>query len=343
MDLRHYRLPVQAARPFRISQGVQSSFEVVICEATHAGVTGRGEAAPSKRVTGEDVDSVARFLDAQAPALKDLDARAVPKFLDQLHETTRGENAARCALDVALHDLAGKLDGRPARDFYGLSAATLETTGTVSFDEPAAMAAEAVDWWARGFHALKLKLGEARRDVERVAAVRKAVPHAKLRVDANGAWSPEDARVTLRKLVELGVEMVEEPLARGDSDALAELSRESPIAIYADESVLDVRDAKRLAEKGFRGGFNVKLQKAGGIRPAFVLLKEARARAYGTQIGCNLETGLGISAATQLLALADLADLDGNALLARDPFAGARARDGFISSADGPGVGAAVR
>lgn len=344
MDLRHYRLPVAAARPFRISQGVQSSFEVTICEVSHAGQTGRGESAPSKRVTGEDSESVARFLDVIAPDVAGLDPRGIPKFLDQVHESNAAGNpSARCALDLALHDLAGKIEGRAAREFYGLAATTMETTATVSFDEPHVMAAEALDWWARGFHALKLKLGAAGRDVERVAAVRKAVPHARLRADANTAWSPDEARVALRKLVELGVESVEQPLPREDLDGFAALSRESPIALFADESAMDARDVRRLAQKGFRGGFNVKLQKAGGLRPAVAMMKEARSRAYGVLLGCNLETGLGISAAAQVLALADHADLDGNALLARDPFAGARARDGFIASPGGPGLGASAR
>jgi L-Ala-D/L-Glu epimerase len=161
-----------------------------------------------------------------------------------------------------------------------------------------------------------------------------------LRADANTGWTEQEARGLLKALGKHGVELVEQPLPVDEDDGLVRLSSESPVALYADESVHDVTDVQRLADAGFRGGFNFKLMKTGGLRPAFRALKEARERGYGTQLGCMLETGLGITAATHFLTLLDHADLDGNVLLKRDPFHGVRPVDGWLRTPAAPGVGA---
>ncbi|MFA5862256.1 MAG: enolase C-terminal domain-like protein, partial [Candidatus Thermoplasmatota archaeon] len=209
-------------------------------------------------------------------------------------------------------------------------------------DEPAVMAQEAVGYQKSGYRYLKLKLGDAGGDVSRVAAVGAACPDARLRADANTGWTLADAPLTTY-LRNTGIEFVEQPLPPGDDAALAEFARRSAIPVYADESVHDAHDIERLHEAGFRGGVNVKLQKAGGLRPALWALRRARELGFATQLGCNVETSVGIAGAAQLVGLLDHADLDGNALLADDPFMRCEPRSGWISTSDLPGLGVAPR
>lgn len=339
MRLTHRTVECPTARTFRISQGANDSFRMVIAELEHDGVVGYGESSPSKRVTGETVESVGGFLDRAAGEVRDVRPAGWEAFLDRVHADVPGEPSARAALDLAVHDLVGKLRGVPARALYGLPAGRLETCMTVSLDEPEAMAAEAKEYRARGFRVLKLKLGKAARDLERVEAVKRAAPDARLRADANTGWTLGETRAILPGLAALGVEFVEQPFHPDRDEDLVAVSRESPLPVYADESVMDVRDVRALHEAGFAGGMNLKLQKTGGIRPAVLALREAKALGHQVQLGCNVETSVGIAGGLQLLGLLDHADLDGQLLLAREPFLGPRPIDGWYSTPEEPGLG----
>lgn len=311
---------------------------MVVCELRHGDIVGHGEASPTKRVTGETVESVGRFLDGMAKEVASLDPGDWERFLDRMHAEVAGQPSARAALDLALHDLVGKLRGVPVRALYGLPRAKLETCMTVSLDEPKVMADEARGYRADGFRVLKLKLGKAQADLERVQAVRAACPDVRLRADANTGWSVEEAKRLTRALAE-HVEFVEQPFPPAADADLATLSRGSPLTLYADESVMDVRDVRRLHALGFRGGVNLKLQKTGGVRPAVVAIREAREKGYQIQLGCNVETAIGIAAGVQLLGLLDHADLDGHLLLRDTPFVGPMPRDGWYETPDAPGLG----
>lgn len=327
------------ARTFRISQSASDAFPFVIARLAHAGAVGLGEASPSKRVTGEDVASVGHFLSWAAKEAEPLAPDDLEGLLRHVHDDVCGNPSARCALDLAASDLLGKLRGVPARALHDVPDARLETCMTVSLDAPDAMAEEAREYRARGFRVLKLKLGDAPRDVARVDAVRAACPDARLRADANTGWTREEARTIVGPLARLGVEFVEQPF-RPDRDAdLADLSRGSPLPLYADESVMDVHDVDRLHALGFRGGVNLKLQKTGGLGPAVAAARRARALGLSVQLGCNVETAVGIAGGVQLLALLDHADLDGHLLLAREPFVGPRPRDGWYETPKEPGLG----
>jgi L-alanine-DL-glutamate epimerase-like enolase superfamily enzyme len=334
---------VHTARTFTIATGSADAFPVVVALLEHEGHVGLGEASPSKRVTGEDVKSIGHFLDWAAGEVAQLKPADWDKFLDHVHQDICGNPSARCALDLAMHDLVGKMRGVSARELYGLPSARLETSMTIPLDMPQEMAALALDYRMRGFGCLKLKLGDADEDVARVEAVRRAAPDARLRADANTGWTEKEAREVLPQLLPLGVEFVEQPVHPERMGELVELSKWSPIPIYADESVLDVHDVERLAAAGFRGGVNLKLQKTGGIRPALVAARAARAKGYWVQMGCNIETSIGISGALQLLPLLDHADLDGNLLLADDPYVGVEPVEGWYDSPVAPGLGVAPR
>jgi L-alanine-DL-glutamate epimerase-like enolase superfamily enzyme len=344
MRLHHRPIEVHTRRTFKISVGARDAYAATIAELEHDGRVGLGEASPSRRVTGEDASSVAHFLDWAAREVADLAPGAWERFLDHVHDDVCGNPGARCALDLAVHDLVGKVEGVTARALYGLPAARIETSMTVSFDAPDVMAEEAAGYARAGFRCLKLKLGDAATDAARVEAVRRAAgERARLRADANTAWSVQDARRVLPALAKLGVEFVEQPVRADDVEGLVEVARASPLPVYADESVHDVLDVERLQRAGFRGGVNVKLQKAGGLRPALRALDRARELGFATQLGCNVETSIGISGAAQLLARLDHADLDGNALLADDPFEGAYPREGWLETPSPAGLGVRSR
>jgi len=340
VELTHRVVECRTKRTFKISQSANDAFRMVIAEARHGELVGYGESSPTKRVTGETVESVSRFLDRAAKELADVPLARWDAYLDRVHAEHRDEPSARAALDLALHDLAAKAREVPVRALYGLPAARLETCMTVSVDEPEVMAEEARGYRAAGFRVLKLKLGKGEADAERVAAVRAAVPDARLRADANTGWSPAYARRMTRELAPMGVEFVEQPFLPADDAELAALSKESPLTLYADESVKDVEDVRRLHALGFVGGVNLKLQKTGGIRPAVAALREARAKGYQVQLGCNVETAVGIAAGVQLLGALDHADLDGHLLLRDMPFVGPMPREGWYETPDAPGLGA---
>lgn len=339
MRLTHRVVECRAKRTFKISQGATDVFRMVVCEARDGEHVGYGESSPSKRVTGETIESVGHFLDWAAKDVAELRADAWEGFLDHVHADICGNPSARAALDLALHDLAAKKAGVPVRALYDLPRARLETCMTVSVDEPAVMVEEAEGYHADGFRVLKLKLGKAAQDVERVEAIRKALPGAGLRADANTGWTPDEARRVTPALARVGVEFVEQPFLPAMDAELAAFSRESPLPLYADESVMDVEDVRRLHKLGFRGGVNLKLQKTGGIRPAVAAIHEAREKGYHVQLGCNVETAIGIAAGVQLLGALDHADLDGHLLLRDAPFLGPMPARGWYETPETPGLG----
>lgn len=339
MKLTYRALECRAKRTFKISQSAHDAFKMVICELRDGEHIGYGEASPSKRVTGETVESVGHFLDWAAKETAEVALEDWGSFLDHVHDDICGNPSARAALDLALHDLVGKAQGEPARALYDLPRARLETCMTVSLDAPATMCEEAKGYHDHGFNVLKLKLGKAARDLERVEEIRTALPGSRLRADANTGWSAADARHITPHLARLGVEFVEQPFPAEDIDGLASFSRDSPLPVYADESVMDIHDVRRLHKAGFRGGVNLKLQKTGGIRPAVAAIREARELGYQIQLGCNIETAIGIAGGVQLLGALDHADLDGHLLLRDEPFVGPRPVRGWYETPAAAGLG----
>jgi L-alanine-DL-glutamate epimerase-like enolase superfamily enzyme len=186
------------------------------------------------------------------------------------------------------------------------------------------------------FRRLKLKLGAGDgRDVERVRAVRSAAD-VPLQVDVNEGWSADEAFDALPQLAELGVDYCEQPLPAGDL-AGAELKRRSPIPIYVDEDCHTLADVAACAERAH--GINVKLAKSGGIREAVRMVHAARALGLGCMLGCMIESGLGIAAGAHVASLFDHVDLDGNILIAHDPWPGVQLVDGAQLPSDQPGLG----
>jgi L-Ala-D/L-Glu epimerase len=325
-------IELELAETFSISRSAQDVAEVVHVEIEHEGERGFGEAAPTDHY-GESVASAQEFVEQHASLLGD-DPFALADIEERLAQLP-GEQAAKAAIDASLHDLQGKLLGLPVWRLLGLRPEGPPTSYTVVLADPDEMARKA-ERDASRFRRLKLKLGgRDGLDVDRVRAVR-GVTDLPLQVDANEAWSLDEALETVPALGELGVEYCEQPLPAGDPGG-TELKRRSPVPIYVDEDCHTLGDVAACAERAH--GINIKLAKSGGIREGVRMIHAARALGLGVMLGCMLESGLGIAAAAQIASLCDHLDLDGNLLLRQDPWPGVRFEDGRQLPANAPGLG----
>jgi len=330
VDARIVRL--RLAETFVISRESQDVADVVQVAITHDGVTGHGEAAPIERYA-ETAESSLAFVEEHGD-LVGSDPFALEAVGERLAEVP-GEQAAKSALDAALHDLQGKLLGLSAWRLLGLPRAGPATSWTVWLGDPDDMARRAEHASAR-FRRLKLKLGGGDGlDVERVRAVR-SVTALPLQVDVNEWWTLDEALEALPRLAELGVEYCEQPLREGDEGGRV-LKDVSPVPVYVDEDCHTLADVAACAQ--IAHGVNIKLAKSGGIREAIRMAHAARALGLGVMLGCMVESGLGIAAGCCVAPLCDHVDLDGNLLLAEDPCPGVAFVDGVQVPSDGPGLG----
>lgn len=309
---------LRTAQPFGIARWTHSDYPRTFVRIERDGVVGRGEAAPNA-FYGETGATVEAVLPQLVTALTDpwdwqgLEAGLSARF-------PAGHPSAKCAVESAALEWCAASVGQPVWRLLGLSPVAIpESSFTVSIAALDDMRAAARSAVARGHGVLKVKLGTDR-DEAIVEALREEAPRARLRVDANAAWTRHEARRLLGVLAAADVEFVEQPLAAGDLDGHAELRRHSLVPIVADESVHHREDVPRLAEAF--DGVNLKLAKLGGPLQALAALRTARALGMSVMMGCMIESSLGISAAVHLSGLADWVDLDGALLLDRDPFSG---------------------
>jgi L-Ala-D/L-Glu epimerase / N-acetyl-D-glutamate racemase len=334
VDARIVRL--QLTETFVISRESSDHADVVQVTLIHDGVEGFGEGAPVDRY-GESAESAQAFVEERAEYLGD-DPFALEEIGARL-AALPGEMAAKAAVDAALYDLQGKLLETPSFRLLGLPRTGPPTSWTVWLGDPDDMARRA-EKAVPSFRRLKLKLGGSDgHDVERVRAVRE-VTDLPLQVDVNEGWSLEEALDALPQLAELGVEYCEQPLRAADEGGRA-LKERSPIPIYVDEDCHTLADVAGCAE--IAHGINIKLSKSGGIREAIRMAHAARALGLGVMLGCMLESGLSIAAGCCVAPLCDHVDLDGNLLLAEDPWPGVAFSDGVQVPANAPGLGVAPR
>jgi L-alanine-DL-glutamate epimerase-like enolase superfamily enzyme len=318
---------------FTIARGSTDTEQVVWAEIRHGGHVGRGEGAPDDRY-GESVEAARAFIDGSAEALGD-DPLALEAIEARLRARS-GSVVGCCAVECALHDLAGKLIGQPTWRLLGLADRTPETSYTIGIDSITGTADRARRASEAGYRRLKVKLG-GEGDLERLEAIR-AVCDLPLRVDANEGWTLAEARQLIPALVGLGVELIEQPFPAGERDAFRELrALSSGIPLVVDEGCHTLADVADVAS--YADGVNLKLAKTGGIREAVRMVHAARALGLVVMLGCMIESSLGISAAGQFASLCDFVDLDGHLLISDDPAEGLGLEDGRIVLSRRPGLG----
>jgi L-Ala-D/L-Glu epimerase / N-acetyl-D-glutamate racemase len=309
--------------PFRIARsdhGAGREVTTVILEVRDErfpGVVGVGEGYPD-RFYGETPDTMAAVLPHLSMAVGAIEPSTdgLAAAAEAMGVAIRGHGAAKCALDIALHDLVGKVVGMPVHELIGLSATLPPTDFTIGLDAPEVVAERARR--AAEFPALKIKVGGPG-DLDTLEAVR-AVFDGPIRVDANTGWTPEGALAILPELERLGVELIEQPFPARRLDQLRWLQERSALPIVADESCVFVEDLEGLV--GVVAGVNVKLAKCGGIGAARLMLERANELGFRTFLGCMEETSVGIAGSAVVASLAEWIDLDGCLLLADDPFDG---------------------
>ena len=332
MHLEYEPVELALRHTFHIAHGASDTRRNVVVRVGE----GLGEAAPVA-YHGESAEGVMAALDRWRPLIEQF---AEPAALHALLRRLEGSAAARAAIDLALHDALGKRLGCSLADLLGLRGLPLPPTSFTIAITASAELPERVQA-AASYPILKVKLGTAR-DVEIVRTIREHAPEARIRVDANGGWNADQALAILPALAELGVELVEQPLAPGDRAGLERLRRaQVGLPIVADESVKSASDIVALT--GLVDGVNIKLMKTGGIAGALAAIHTARACGLRVMIGCMIESSLGVSAAAHLLPLADWADLDGPLLIRADPYQGVVFDGANLRLPDGPGLGVTPR
>jgi L-alanine-DL-glutamate epimerase-like enolase superfamily enzyme len=329
VELSARTVTLRLAETFTIARHSEDEAEVVQVEVRKGDTSGFGEAAPIERYD-ESAQSALAYLEGNVDALGD-DPFALDEIFDRL---PRKQFAALAAIDAALHDLQGKLVGLPVHRLLGLRRGGPPTSWTIWLGDPDDMARRAEKATADGrFRRLKLKLGARDGlDLERVRAVR-SVTDLPLQVDVNEYWTLDEA---LEYLPQMDLQYCEQPLPAGSDDG-PELKRRSPVPIFVDEDCHTLEDVAACAERAH--GINIKLAKSGGIREAVRMAHAARALGLGVMLGCMIESGLGIAAGAHMSSLCDHVDLDGNLLLAEDPWPGIELVDGIQLPSTSPGLG----
>ena len=339
MELSFFTYELRLRHVFTVASFSRSTTPDVQVELRYDGFTGYGEASmpPYLRHELGTAESALRFLSRVRQLLADCpDPFQLEEILARVDALGPGDAAAKAAVDIALHDLVGKLLGAPWFRIWGLDPAKApSTTFTIGIDTPEVVRQKTREC-AERFNILKVKLGRDN-DKEMIETIR-SVSQLPIAVDANQGWNDrQQALDMIGWLAERGIVMIEQPMPKERIDDLAWLTERSPLPVFADESVQRLADVAAL--KGVFSGINIKLMKCTGMREAWKMLNLARTLGMKVMIGCMTETSCACSAAAQLAPAVDFADLDGNLLIANDRFDGMRVVDGKITLPQRPGIG----
>lgn len=319
---------------FTVSSFSRSTTPDVQVRIDYDGYTGYGEASMPPYL-GQTVESVCSFL-KKVDLEQFPDPFCIDDILTYIDSLSVGDSAAKAAVDIALHDLVGKIIGAPWHRMLGLNPEkTPNTTYTIGIDTDEMVKLKTREV-AGQFKILKVKLGTPR-DREMIRAIRE-VSDLPIAVDVNQGWkNKKKALDEIFWLKEQGIVMVEQPMPKEMLEANAWLTERSPLPTFADEAIQRLKDIP--AVKGAYTGINIKLMKCTGMREAWKMMNYARAEGMKVMIGCMTETSCAIAAAAQLSPAVDFADLDGNLLIANDIFRGTTVVDGKITLNQLPGIG----
>lgn len=324
--------------PFTITRGTTAVKQVLIAEIDHGGVTGYGEASPSAYY-GDSIDAAARTIEESEAALSGSEVGEDPFALSAASRLLKARfpesPSGRAAVETALYDVAGKTAGLPLHKMLGLAGIDPpETSYTVGVEDVDLIRGQ-LDR-LRSYPILKVKLGFGREG--ELLDLLRGETDAVLRADVNEGWDVETALEKMARYDEAySIEFYEQPLPRTDTEGYRRLMAESGSTIMVDESVASSADVFGWA--GLAHAVNLKLMKSGGIRETLAMIAAARAAGLKVMLGCMVETSVGISAAAQIAPLVDFCDLDGNLLIADDPFEGIRGQGGVLRLTDAPGIG----
>lgn len=333
IDLTFYPYELKLKHSFNLASMSRTTTPGVQVEIRKDSLVGYGEASMPPYL-GESVESVTSFL-----ARLDLSQFDSPFEFELIREymdsVAPGNRAAKAAVDIALHDLAGKIMRQPWWRIYGLGTREMPCTSfTISNDTPEVVRQKIAE--AEPYKILKVKMGVPG-DRELIETIRRTTDRP-ICVDANQGWhSREEALDNIMWLADKNVLFVEQPMAKTDLEGHAWLKERSPLPIIADEAVQTIDDVPSLAEA--YDGINIKLMKCGGLHEAYKMAVLARGLGMKVMIGCMTETSCAVSAASQLAPLADWVDLDGNLLIANDIFEGMTIVDGRVTLTHLPGIG----
>jgi o-succinylbenzoate synthase len=349
-SVKTHRISARLHTPFVTSLRRTESVDSLIVEIIDTdGHSGFGEAPQVWQVTGASIaGSEACVAEMLAPLLIGRDPDDLVALAGAVARAVVGNEAAKSAVDVALHDLVARRMGVPLVRLLGGTALTVATDVTLSAGDAESLAKAATQRIADGFTVLKAKVGTgtAAAEVARLRAVRAAAgPDATIRLDANQGWTPREAVRVIHGLedADLGIEFVEQPVPSWDIDGLAWVRDRVDLPILADESVFSVRDLITVIQRGAADLVNVKLAKCGGLSAARTLLALAEAHGLGTIVGSMMETSIGVGAAASLAAAygtTNVNDLDAGWWLADTPvLGGIRYTAAQIHLSDDPGLG----
>lgn len=324
---------LQLRHAFTLSTSSRTTTPVMLTEVEFDGVKGYGEASMPPYL-GESHESVATFL-SRVNLSQFSDPFLLVDILEYVENVMPGNPAAKASVDIALHDLIGKLVGEPFFKLFGLNPAKAPLTSfTIGLDTPEVIRQKVLE--AEPYKVLKVKLGRDN-DREMIEVIR-SLTDKPLCADVNQGWKDRNHALEMASwLKEKGVLFLEQPLPKEMKDDNAWLTEKSPIPIIGDEAIRNISDL--MDNKGVYSGINIKLMKCGGMNAAMKLVNVARAFGMKVMIGCMTETSCAISAAAQLSPLVDWCDLDGNLLVSNDPFSGLSVVDGKVALPDRPGLG----
>lgn len=333
MQFRYRPYELQLKHVFTLASGSRSTTPVMLTEIEYEGVVGYGEASMPPYL-GESHKTASEFL-GKVDLAQFASPFLIQDILEYIDKLAPGNYAAKASVDIALHDLAGKLMNQPLYRIWGLNPEkTPDTSFTIGIDKPEIVKQKVRE--AEPYNILKVKMGQGN-DAEMINSVR-SVTDKPVCVDINQGWTDRvKALEMIHMLKENGVVFVEQPMPKNSLDDIAWLTAHSPLPVIADESLQTIADFGKV--KDAFSGINVKLMKCGGLRAAYTLLEMAVNLGMKVMIGCMTETSCAVSAAAQLSPLVNWADLDGNLLIDNDIYEGVKIIKGKVTLTEQPGTG----
>ena len=335
MRLHYKAFDLHLNSTFEIAHDKRDIQQTLIVGLEHLGKIGFGEATASKYYE-KSMTSIVEIFEKNRFFIEKSSFESLEAFIEGVSSYFQGNNFALCALDVAAHDLFGKINRFPIYQYWGLDISNIPLTNyTIGIDELSTMAdkIKAFPW-----PVYKIKLGTDD-DLRVVKSLRK-ITDAVFRIDANCAWTPTQTIEYAKSFSDLGIEFIEQPLPPEDWEGMTEVYKQSTLPIIADESCIEIADVARC--KGYFHGVNIKLMKCGGLLMARKMIAQAKSMGLKVMVGCMTESSVGISAISQLLPMLDYVDMDGPLLIREDIACGPRYHEGKVIISDENGTGVAM-